>query len=89
MPSFQHSPDALEDFPLDWSRDLLTGEAIIDSAWTVPSGLTQGSTSMTSTTTTIWLSGGTPGTIYKVRNVVTTSAGRVFEQTLHIECERT
>lgn len=89
MPSFRHSPDALEDFPLDWSRDLLTGETISESDWTVPSGLTESTKSKTSTTTTIWLTGGTPGTIYAVRNVITTSAGRQFEQTFHIEVERT
>lgn len=88
MPSFRLSPDGLADFPLDWSRDLLSGETISASEWTVPDGLTEGTTSIGSDTTTIWLSGGTVGTIYPVRNVITTSAGRQFEQTIHIQCER-
>lgn len=89
MPSFRHSPDALEDFPLDWSRDLVSGETILTSTWTVPDGLTEGAKSQSSDTATIWLSGGTPGTIYAVRNVIVTSAGRTYEQTIYIEVERT
>lgn len=89
MPSFRHSPQAVVDYPLDWSRDLASGETILLSTWTVPDGLTKDSDSRTSTTTTVWLSGGTAGTVYAVRNKVTTSAGRTLEQTIHIEVERT
>lgn len=80
-------PDAKLDFGIDWSDWLADGETINASAWTVPTGITQSSSpapSNTPSTTTIWLEGGTAGTTYTVTNRITTSAGRINDQSLFV-----
>ena len=38
----------------------------------------------TNTTTTIWLSAGTSGVVYGIRNTITTAGARTFERTAKI-----
>ncbi len=85
--TFRKDPNAVLDFGFDWSEWLDTGETISSSAWTVPSGITEDSTSNTTTTTTIWLSGGTAGEPYDLVNRVTTSSGRTDDRTMTVICE--
>lgn len=75
-------PDATLDYQIDWSSWLATGETISSSAWIVPDGLTEVSDSNTTTTATIWLSGGTDGESYRITNRVTTTAGRTDDRTI-------
>lgn len=69
---------------------LAPGETITASTWDVPvgSGLTQpASASNTTTTTTIWLGGGTlntEDTLYRVKNTITTSAGRTLIKSWYV-----
>lgn len=75
-------PDDILDYSIDWTREL-DGDTISTSVWVVPSGLTdQNTSSASSTKTTVWLSGGTDGTSYNVRNRITTAAGRTLDQTV-------
>lgn len=74
--SFAKDPGENLDYGIDWSDWLAAGETISTSVWTVAAGLTKGSDSNTTTTTTVWLSGGTAGTTYRVENAVTTNASR-------------
>ncbi len=76
-------PDAILDYGCKW-LEWLDGDTISSSTWIVPSGLTEDSASHTTTTTTIWLSGGTAGQTYEVVNRITTAAGRKNDQTLEI-----
>ena len=91
MPGFIKDPDAILDFTVDWSDKLATGEEISSSSWVVPTGITEGSgafaSTNTTTTATIWLSGGTLGETYNVVNrIVTDSApARTLDQTLEIK----
>ena len=55
------------------------GDAIASVAWTVPAGITQNNATNTTTTATIWLSGGTAGQTYRILCRVTTAAGRIKE----------
>ncbi len=89
-------PNAVLDYGLDWSEDLADGDTISASAWTVTSPadptLVVGSTGLfvpshTSTTTTVWLSGGTAGVTYKVTNHVTTAESRQDDRTLTVKCK--
>lgn len=75
--------NAVKDYTLDWSS-WLSGDTISTSTWTVPSGITQDSESETTTTATIWLSGGTAGQRYTCVNKVVTSAGRTDERAIDI-----
>ncbi len=75
-----------KDYTIDWSQDLGT-DNIATSNWSVvPAGLTITSPapSKTSTTATVWTSGGTPGQNYLVTNTITTVGSRELEQRLVI-----
>ena len=81
---WEKDPEDADFRTFDWIAlgFLEPGETIVTSNWNVPSGsgLTQpAAASNTTTTTTIWLGGGTlntEDTMYRVKNTITTSAGR-------------
>lgn len=83
-------PDEVLDYRIDWSGRL-DGDTISASTWAVPVGITQDSASNTTTSATIWLSGGTSGEQYTLTNRVTTTGGRTLEQkiTLRVTAEQT
>jgi hypothetical protein len=72
----------VQDYTIDWSNELASGETISSDSWTVPSGITKDSNTNTDSTTTIWLSGGTGGEEYALKNKITTNAGRDYEKTI-------
>jgi len=84
-------PNEVLDYTVDWQGTnnpvLESGEAITTSTWTTPSGLTEDSTSKTSTTTTVVLSGGTAGTLYTLTNNIVTdnSPARTYERDINLE----
>ena len=61
-------PQATLDYRFDWSA-WLTPDTISSVTWTVPAGITQTAATNTTTTATIWLSGGTVGTRYTIDTV--------------------
>lgn len=77
-------PDEVLDYILDWT-DRLGTDTVATSTWTVPTGITQNSDSATTTTTTIWLQGGTEGESYSFVNRVVTAAGRTMDQTVRLK----
>lgn len=86
MTVFVKDPDERLDYTELWTDFLASGETISSVSWTVPSGLTNYSTSNTTTTATIWLTGGTHGQEYLVAGKVTTSASRIAERSFKIIC---
>ena len=80
-------PDETLDYGADWS-DPLAGDTIALSAFTVPTGLTKQSEANTTTTATVWLTGGTLGANYEILNRVTTSGGRIMDQTFKLAVRR-
>lgn len=76
-------PNSVLPYTVDWS-DWLGADTISTSAWTVPSGITQVSTSNTTTVATILLSGGTSGDSYSLTNRITTAAGLTDDRTIRI-----
>lgn len=78
---FLKDPDEVLDYVRDWSA-LLGADTISTSTWTPDSGITVNSSSNTTTTATVWLSGGTLGTTYGVRNRIVTAGGRTHDFTL-------
>lgn len=76
MRIFDKFPGDVLDYSIDWFR-WLAGDAILTSTWSVaPTGPTLSLGSNTTTTTTIWASGGTLGVLYTITCVITTAAGR-------------
>lgn len=69
-------PNEKLDYNLDWGNRLAAfGGEIATSEWTVPAGLTTAvAGSFVGGVTTIYLSGGTEGKTYTVRNKITTTA---------------
>lgn len=76
-------PDAVLDYGLDWTA-WLDGDTISTSTWTVPEGITKDSDTKDTTTTTIWLSGGTDGSSYELTNHIVTAAGREDDRSITI-----
>lgn len=83
LASYLKDPDALLDYVIDWSA-WLGGDTINTSAWAADSGITVSSSTNTTLTATVWLSGGTELSSYKVRNRITTTAGRTDDRTIEI-----
>lgn len=85
---FVKDPNAVLDFKVDWSSWLQASETISTSTFTVPSGITKNSEANTTTTATVWLSGGTGGgTVYKLVNRITTNQGRTEDRIVEIRVE--
>ena len=80
-------PNATLDYKLDWSA-WLTTDTISTVTWTVPTGITQTAATNTTTSATIWLSGGTVGTRYTVVCRITTTAGRIDERSLLVSVQQ-
>jgi hypothetical protein len=65
------APAAVLDYHIDWTEYLGdSGDTIVASTWTVPTGLVKETDIFTTTRTSIVLSGGTTGVSYTVTNKV-------------------
>ncbi len=84
--NFVKDPSDRLDYQIDWSA-WLGDDAISASAWTVPDGLTEHSSSNTTTAATVWLAGGTAGQDYRVTNQITTAGGRIKQQSITIQVQ--
>jgi hypothetical protein len=86
-PSFDKDPHEVLDYQIDWSEwlDGDTPDTIDTSTWHVPDGITMDTDANTTTTATIWLSGGTAGEVYTVTNHITTAGGRTGERSINIK----
>jgi hypothetical protein len=81
-------PNEVLDYEFDWADEetgprLVTGETLLSSDFSVVEGdVVIDSEDFEATgITTVWLSGGTAGTLCKILNRVTTSGGRTYDQT--------
>jgi len=79
-------PQAVLDYVVKWSDWLAdaAGDTIVTASWTVPVGITKLSESNTAIAATIWLSGGTAGTTYRITNQITTAAGRIAQRSFDV-----
>lgn len=84
MPKYTKDPDAILDYTVDWSDWLATGDTISSVASSVQTGITRTTQTNTTTTHTIWLSGGTEGQEYEVTSRIDTAGGRTDERTIII-----
>jgi len=84
--SFTKDPDAVLDYRFDWSDWLETGDTIATRTITASTGITVDSSSITdsSTSVTVWLSGGTVGATYDIACLIVTSASRTDERTVSV-----
>ena len=85
-------PDSVEDFTIDWAATLAESspaDTISTSAWSKDTALVIDSDSNTTTTATVWVSGGTDGTYTNLVNRVTTAAGRTLDRTIVLLVQNT
>lgn len=87
---YEKRPVEVKDFKFDWARHLLVGgvdvgDIISTSTWTVETGITKDSETNTTSTATVWLSGGTEGVHYTVTNRVVTAQGRTYERSIVVQ----
>ena len=86
MKIFIKDPDSILDYSVDWGYWLSdVVDTISTSTWIVESGLTEITNTNTTTTSTIWISGGTLGTTYLVTNRITTAGGRSEDKSFYIK----
>lgn len=71
---FTKAPGAILDYQWDWSSWLAVGETIASFTITAPAGITVQSSSNTTTTVTVWLTGGSPQTNYDIHCTIVTNA---------------
>ena len=76
-------PDSVLDYSIDWSQ-WLASDTLVSSNWTVPSGITIDSNTNDTTSTTIWVSGGTVGVTYSLQNRIVTALGRTKDVTIDV-----
>jgi hypothetical protein len=91
---FSKDPASKLDYLLDWSDWLPSGDTISSSSWAIDvapdaSLAVAGSPapSNTTTTTTVWLTGGTLGQRYILRNRVVTAGGRTEDKSVAIDVQ--
>jgi hypothetical protein len=82
--NFTKDADAVLDWTFDWSEWLHSGETIVSAVVTPDSGLTIDSTTAGDTSVVAWISGGTPGNMYRVGCRVTTSDSRIDERSINV-----
>lgn len=80
MREFTKDPDAVLPYVFDWTDWLASGETISSATMTVETGLTKDSETNTTTTHTVWVSGGTIGTRYLLTSRVTTNLGKTDDR---------
>lgn len=81
--TFDKDPNAVLDYTMDW-KDWLGEDAILTSTWIVPVGISNAGVTFSSSTATIWLSGGVAGVSYSIYNQITTVGGRTEKRTFKI-----
>ena len=83
-------PDSVVDYQIDWSATMgesSPNDTIATSSWSADNGLTVDSDSNTTTTATVWVSGGTRATYANLVNTITTVGGRTHERTIVIKLQ--
>lgn len=85
IPSFAQSEVADLDYAIDWSAHT-SADAIVTSVWAVPAGLTGHDQDSDATSATIWLryGSGALNTRHRIRNTITTVAGRKYSKSFYL-----
>jgi hypothetical protein len=82
-PDFVKDPDETIDYVLNWKAELY-GDTIFTSEFELPDGLEEVSSSNTTNTATIFVSGGSEGQTYRITNRIVTVGGRTRDRTINV-----
>ena len=83
---FTKDPDSVLDYVMDWSDWLGATDTISVSTWAADAGITIDSNTNSTTTATVWLSGGTVRRKYIVTNSIETNEGRSVDRSILVRC---
>lgn len=86
IPVEHKDPAELLDYRIDWSG-VVGDDEITASAWAVAQGDVSISTppnTFDENSATVWVSGGSAGTVSVLTNTVTTDGGRTYEQSIKL-----
>lgn len=75
---FSKTPTEVVDYSIDWSD--ISPDTISTSTFAVDTGITKDNETNDTTSSTVWVSGGTDGTDYQITNTITTAGGRTFQR---------
>lgn len=78
---YTRDPDDVLDYSFDWTA-WLAGDVVNSITILADPGITAESPTFTGTTTTVWISGGTQGSVATVTHRITTVAGRSKDLTM-------
>lgn len=84
VPLEPKTPDEEKDYGIDWRKYVATGVTIVSSDWTVPSGITKETSSISGLYTLVRLSGGTAGELYELTNVIETSQQEILQREIEV-----
>jgi hypothetical protein len=74
-------PDEFLDYTIDWT-DRMARSDTIDEANVITVGAEVSNVSVSGNVVTVWLSGGNSGSTANVQCTITTSGGRIMQQTV-------
>jgi hypothetical protein len=77
-------PSASLPYEVDWADWLPDGDTIASSTWVVEQGLTLVSSTYSSTTAQVVITGGTANRVYTITNQITTAAGLVDQRSIKL-----
>lgn len=83
QPDYTKDPNDTIDYLFNWKPEL-DGDTISTSSFVLPDGLSSVSTSNTTTTATIYVSGGSEGQVYRITNRIVTAGGRTRDRTIYV-----
>lgn len=82
-PDFEIDPDATDDYQFNLAPEL-DGDTISSVDFLLPDGLTEVSSSNTTTTATIFVSGAQRGQVYRITCRYVTAGGRTRDKTIRV-----
>ena len=85
-------PEAVLDYAVDWGAEYLSGDALLESSWSVspeePGGAAIAGSQFDLLVATVQVAAGQPGKIYRVTNHVTTVSGREDSRSIILRVEK-
>jgi len=82
---YSKDPDETADYEFEWAADIGT-DTISNVTIVADTGITVDSNSNTDNVVTVWLSGGTARSTYRVVCRITTVGGRTLDQSMCMRC---
>lgn len=84
IPTFTQDPQDREPVLMKYAGWLGSDDSLVDSAWTLPDGITADGEDRDATSAIIFITGGTIGQRYKFTNHVTAVSGREKDRSFYI-----